>query len=90
MKKLFLCLVVLTMILTACNSGPSDEECWNAKRQMTGLDPLGPDTYDEYVESFERPLTALEVNMILNTNHSPDSVGGALRECIENGWDGWR
>jgi len=33
---------------------------------------------------------ALWVNDILNRQHAPDSVGFALRECIENGWQGWR
>lgn len=90
MKKLFLCLIVLTMILTACNSGPSDEECSNAQTQFTILDPLEAGDYDDYLASASRPLTASEVDMILNRNHSPDSVGGVLRECIDNGWNDWR
>jgi len=72
MKKLIvLCLMVL---LVGCNSGPTDNTCDGAKRQLE----LGGDV------AVSDPMT---VNFILNTNHAPDTVGATLKECIENGWD---
>ena len=30
------------------------------------------------------------VSEVLNRDWPPDSVGAAVKECIQDGWDGWR
>lgn len=32
----------------------------------------------------------LLIDLILNRNWAPDSVGAGIKECIEEGWVGWR
>lgn len=91
MKKLLLVLALL-VLLVACSSGPSDAECIGAKQQMTTLDVSETETYQEHRDSVARPLNGVEVNLILNNEYAPDTVGFVLKECIENGWDyrAWR
>ena len=87
--KVLFVIVLVGFLASACSPKYDAETCIDAKVQVTTTLDLS-ETYAEYIESFERPLTGFEVNYILNTNHSPDSVGAILKECIENGWDGWR
>ena len=74
MKKIVFVLLVLAIVLAAC--GPSDSQCNLSKMQFTDYD--------------DRPLTAMEVNLILNNNFPPGTVGAMLQDCINNGWDGYR
>ena len=73
MKKNFVLIVLLlTVLLSACGR-PTDAECESAQIQMTG---------SKYVK-----LDGMEVNMILNNNFAPDTVGQVLKDCINSGWD---
>jgi hypothetical protein len=88
MKKLMV-LLFAAFLLAGC--GPSNEECDNAKEQSTALNASEATNYDEYIDSFERPLTASEITLLLNSEFPPDSVGYTLKECINGGrWEGYR
>jgi len=79
MKKLsILVIVLLLLVIAACSRGPADAECEAAMFQMRER------------PSVAEPLDPAVVRMILNTNHAPGTVGAVLRECIENGWEGYR
>ena len=54
--------------------GPTDADCDSAWRQLD-------------VEAGEEGTM---VNMVLNNSWPPDSVGFAIKECVESGWDGYR
>ncbi len=72
MKKiLFVMLIVLLLGILLAACGPSDAECENAWRQMDV--PTG--------EAFTY------VDLVLNNEWAPDSIGFAVKECIESGWD---
>ena len=89
MKKLIFVIVVMALLIGACG-GPSDEECALNWRSMdVGVYALDYDTYEEYTDAFEADV-GMVIDLILNTNHTPDSVGAILKTCIENGWTGWR
>lgn len=82
-------LILLTaLVLVACGtSRPTDEECSNAWAQIsTHVNARDYSTYDAYVEAFEADL-GMQVGLILNREHAPDTVGYVLKECIQNGWD---
>lgn len=82
-----LIVMLLTLVLPACSSGPTDAECESAWSQLeVGVDPVDYDTYDEYVEAFEEEV-GMTVSLILNREHAPDTVGYVAKECIQNGWD---
>ena len=96
MKKLILVVVVVVIALLIGNAmrGPSDEECQSAWGQMdaganANANATDYDTYQEYLDAFEAEV-GMVISLILNTNHTPDSVGGVLKTCIEMGWTGWR
>lgn len=67
-------ILVLIVLMLLVACGPSDEDCDLAWNQ------LDVDPGDE----------AFYVNIVLNTNHAPDTVGFMIEECIEGRWDGWR
>ena len=67
-------LIVLVLMVLLVACGPSDADCDMAWDQMD------VDYGDE----------GTIVNMILNTNFAPDTVGHRLKECIESGWAGYR
>ena len=75
MNRIIFVLIVLAVLLSACNTRPSDADCLLARQQMTGTD-------------WEH-LDAMEVNLILNNNFAPGTVGITLQECINGGWDNY-
>ncbi len=93
MKAGLLLLVVLLVLVSACGKTPSDEECrdtwigmdWEEifRTSIEGITSLD-DMYDNV-----RDMMTQFVQMVLNEEHSPDSVGFMLKACIERGWD-WR
>ena len=60
MKRIIFVLIVLAVLLSACNTRPSDADCLLARQQMTGTD-------------WEH-LDAMEVNLILNNNFAPAPI----------------
>lgn len=68
--------VVITLFVVSQLAAyiPSNEKCQSVWDQMD-------------VESGNEGMI---VNLILNREHAPDSVGATLQECIRKGWDGWR
>ncbi len=79
-KKLGLSLIilmVLMLIVSACSLGPTDAECEDAMQQLNIS--AGRARYDD--------ITPLELNLILNNEHAPDTIGFLLKECVQNGWD---
>ena len=94
MKKtgLVLIVILLALILVACG-GPSKKECDDAWLQIDWGEVAlwaaeGETTLEGAFENFNG--VAIEaVNYLLNNEHSPDSVGYTLKECINNGYD-WR
>ena len=90
MKKGFIVLLFLlvALLLVACN-GPSDADClanWNQLSSIANANALDYDSYEDYQEAFEEDMN-MQVSLILNRVHAPDTVGYILKECIENGWD---
>lgn len=81
--------ILLVVVLVGGCTKFDEKECMLAKVQMTSIDPLDAETYEEYVDSFLVPLDSTVVDSILNREHSPDSVGQTLKDCINNGWN-WR
>lgn len=74
-NTVLLILVVAMMLLTSCGyGGYSEGDCEMAWQQME------VDYGDE----------AWTVNLILNNNHAPGTVGEVLNTCIMGGWEGWR
>ena len=91
MKKLVFVLVI-ALLLVGC--GPTDAECESAWGQLevgseVNANAADYDSYDEYAEAFAADV-AFTVNIILNGNWAPDSIGFAVKECINSGWDGYR
>lgn len=91
---LLLLIILLVLVLGACGrKGPSDEECMAAWKQIDWETIVqqsfkGETTMEGGFEKFVDYVNEL-VDMLLNKEHSPDSVGYTLKACIENGWD-WR
>lgn len=58
------------------------------------LTACGPSNFecDMALEQYNdgAPLEGMEVQMILNNNWAPDTVGDRLQACIEGGWEGYR
>lgn len=67
-------LIVLVLMVLLVACGPSDADCDSAWRQMD-------------VEVGDESST---VSLVLNNNWPPDSIGFAIKECVESGWDGYR
>jgi hypothetical protein len=88
MKFKLVAIVLLLVLVGACSGRPTDAECEGAWLQLSGVTSTDYDTYEKYVEAFESNA-AMHVDLILNKEHSPDSVGHMLKECIQGGWD-WR
>ena len=66
--------MLVVIVILLVACGPSDFECNSYWRQMK----VKPGT------------EAFTVSQVLNTEWPPDSVGDAVKNCIETGWDGWR
>ncbi len=97
MKKLTLALALLILATIACGSSattvPTADPtidpgiyCDAVSFQFTVRDEDDP---EEYLVLARRPLTYAEVEDILNNEFSPDSLGAALKICINANWD-WR
>lgn len=69
-----LLLTIILLSVLLAACGPSDFECDMALEQ-----------YNDGAS-----LSGLEVQMILNNNWAPNTVGEALQDCIESGWEGYR
>ena len=66
--------VLMLLVVLLAACGPSDVDCALAWEQ------LDVDSGDE----------GFMMNIALNSNWPPDSIGYTVKECIEGGWDGWR
>ena len=66
--------VLIVIAMLLVACGPTDADCDSAWRQ------LDVEPGDE----------ALSINMVLNNNWPPDSIGYAVKECVESRWDGYR
>ena len=66
--------ILVLLALILTACGPSDADCDLAWDQLD-------------VDPGEEGTT---MNMAMNKNWPPDSVGFRIKECIESGWDGWR
>ena len=72
--KKLFALLIMVLLLTACG-GPDHAVCdYNWDSWMEDT------TIDESVA----------INMVLNNNWPPDSVGAFIQECVEDGWTGFR
>lgn len=65
---------LVVIVLLLVGCGPTDVDCEMAWYQLD-------------VEPGDEGAI---VNIILNSNWAPDSIGFAVKECIESGWDGYR
>jgi len=54
--------------------GPTDADCDSAWRQLD-VEPGDEGTI---------------MSLLINQEWPPDSVGAAVKNCIETGWTGWR
>ncbi len=66
-----LALILVLLLLLLSACGPSNEKCESAWEQLDV--PAGEE--------------GTHVNLILNNEWAPDSVGFTLKECIQSGWD---
>lgn len=69
-----LLVIALVIMIFLTACGPSDAICNGAWYQMDVAPGQGN----------------LAMNMILNSEWPPDSVGHTLKECVEHGWTGYR
>ena len=65
---------LVVIALLLVGCGPTDADCEMAWYQLD-VEPGDEGTI---------------VNIILNSNWAPDSIGSAVKECIKSGWDGYR
>jgi len=80
-KRIGMVLAVIILAIMACGGDPSsstyqsrDERCDSVWAQM----------------NVEAGFESETVTLLLNQEWPPDSVGDAVKSCIDSGWTGWR
>lgn len=84
MRKIALILFVLVIVLSACGGDPSSSSYVPR--------PDWREVCDDFWEQLdvETGYEQETVTMLLNQEWPPDSIGFAVKECVNDGWTGWR
>ena len=74
MKARLLGLVIVLVLALSACGGPDAEVC------QLNWNSMEVEAGDE----------GFYVNLVLNSEWAPDSVGSVIKECIQDGWEGYR
>ena len=86
MKRTIL-LVIIVLLFTAC---VPTKKTYSPRVVHYGSETKATCEYGWKQMDVEVGNEGMIINLILNNNFPPDSVGAALKECINGGWEGWR